>query len=123
MRIIYSNHIPFRGYKAMNLFGMLIVRNDMRYKMNFKDYNHEDIHTAQYKELGFILFLPWYLSELFYNLFVYRFNFHKAYKNVSFEKEAYHYQYDTEYLESRKPFAWYGFIKNKKKKSPTISDY
>ena len=29
MKIIYNNTIPFKGFKAMNLFGVLFVRNDI----------------------------------------------------------------------------------------------
>ena len=33
MKIIYNNIIPFKGFKAMNLFGVLFVRKDA--KKNF----------------------------------------------------------------------------------------
>ena len=53
---IYNNIIPFKGYKAMNFFGLLFVRNDQIIsKINE---NHEDIHTEQMKET---LFIPFYL--------------------------------------------------------------
>lgn len=44
MKLIYNNIIPFKGFKAINLFGLCFVRNGM--KMSDKDINHESIHTA-----------------------------------------------------------------------------
>lgn len=34
-----------------------------------------------------------------------------AYKDISFEREAKNYHYDMFYLEERKPFAWFKYIK------------
>jgi hypothetical protein len=44
MKLIYNNIIPFKGFKAINLFGLCFVRKGM--KMFEKDINHESIHTA-----------------------------------------------------------------------------
>ena len=38
MKLIYNNLIPFKGFKAINLFGLCFVRNGM--KMSEKDINH-----------------------------------------------------------------------------------
>ena len=69
----------------MNLFGLLLIRKDQRDFMSTKDYNHEQIHTAQYRELGYLFFLPIYIIEWFIKLFYYRFNAHHAYRAISFE--------------------------------------
>ena len=45
MKIIYNNIIPFKGYLAMNLFGFLFVRKDLKDKLNSIVVNHEAIHT------------------------------------------------------------------------------
>lgn len=42
MKIIYNNLIPFKGYKAINLFGLVFVRKGA--KFTEVDYNHEHIH-------------------------------------------------------------------------------
>ena len=44
MKIIYNNVIPFKGFKAINLFGIVFVRKGC--KMNNIDINHEKIHSA-----------------------------------------------------------------------------
>ena len=44
MKLIYNNIIPFKGFKAMNLFGLCFVRKGM--KMSEKDINHKSIHST-----------------------------------------------------------------------------
>ena len=41
MKIIYNNYIPFNGFKAINLFGIVFARR----KLSQKDIKHELIHT------------------------------------------------------------------------------
>ena len=53
MKIIRNNYIPFQGYKAINLFGILFVRGNAR--INEKTIRHEAIHTTQMKELWYFL--------------------------------------------------------------------
>lgn len=103
IKIIYNNIIPFKGFVAMNLFGVLFVRNGV--KITDILINHESIHTAQMKELGYIPFYLLYGIEYVYNLLKYKFNAHEAYRNISFEKEAYQYQKYLDYLDIRKHYA------------------
>ena len=97
--IIYNKFIPFKGFKAMNFFGIIFARK----QLNEIDINHEKIHTAQMKELFYIIFYIWYLIEWICNLFEYR-NFIEAYKHISFEKEAYAQQDNMYYLSYRDNF-------------------
>lgn len=99
MKLIYNNIIPFKGFKAINLFGLCFVRNGM--KMTEKDINHESIHTAQMKEL---LYLPFYL--LYFGEWLVRlFGKGNAYRNISFEREAYANQNNLTYLSTRKHYS------------------
>lgn len=97
--IIYNKIIPFKGYKAINLFGFIFARKEL----NNIDIQHELIHTAQMKELLFIGFYIWYLIEWLILLFKYC-NFNKAYKNIRFEKEAYEHESTIAYLKERKHY-------------------
>lgn len=101
--VIRNSLIPFKGFRAMNLFGIIFVRKDCE----FPDYslNHEKIHTAQIIECGFIFFYIIYLMEFLINLITYR-DFLRAYYSISFEKEAYFYQHDMTYLSKRKHYNW-----------------
>jgi len=42
--VIYNNIIPFKGYKAINLFGFIFARKGCN--LTDVDINHEKIHTA-----------------------------------------------------------------------------
>ena len=101
MKIIRNKYIPFPGYKAINLFGILFVRGNA--KINDTTINHERIHTAQMKELLYIPFYVLYVLEWIVKLIQFR-NGHMAYRNISFEREAYQNQENTQYLKSRRFF-------------------
>lgn len=103
MKIIRNKYIPFGGYRAVNLFGVLFVKGNAY--ISAQTINHESIHTAQIKEMLYVLFYLWYVVEWVIKLFVYR-NAHKAYKNISFEREAYDNGHSMDYLKYRKHYAW-----------------
>lgn len=102
MRIIVNDYIPFKGFKAINLFGILFVRRGE--KMKPYNYNHEAIHTAQMKELFYISFYLIYAAEFLYHL-VRKRNWQKAYRSISFEREAFANQSNYHYLDNREAFA------------------
>lgn len=99
MKVIENNIIPFPGFKAINLFGVVFVRTGVT--MNAVDLNHESIHTAQMKELGYVFFYLIYFCEWAIRLFMKG----NAYRNISFEKEAYFHEEDLSYLNKRKHYA------------------
>lgn len=105
MKIIYNNIIPFPGYKAINLFGILFVREGA--KISEQDLNHESIHTAQMKEMFYIFFYIWYIVEWVVRLF----KKGNAYRNISFEQEAYSNEDNLEYLNNRKHYEWFKYLK------------
>lgn len=100
MKIIRNKIIPFKGFKAINVCGILFVREDAY--IDEKTMNHESIHTAQMKELLFVFFYVLYIVEWIIRLLIQG----NAYRNISFEKEAYRYQDNKEYLKGRKRYAW-----------------
>jgi len=103
--VIYNKIIPFKGYKAMNLFELIFVRSECKERFTEVDLNHEKIHSAQMRELLYIGFYLWYILEYIFNVFKYKGNLDKAYMNISFEKEAYSHQKDLDYLKNRKHYA------------------
>ena len=42
MRVIQNKWIPLKGYKYINLFGLIFTRDAS--KISAKEYNHEKIH-------------------------------------------------------------------------------
>lgn len=102
MKTIENRFIPFKGFKAINIFGVVFVREGMTMKP--RDYNHEAIHTAQMKELCYISFYIIYFFEWLYYLIRKR-SWKRAYRAISFEREAFANQSNYHYLENREPFA------------------
>ena len=70
--------------------------------------NHEKIHLRQQLELLILPFYFLYLLNYLTNLLKYK-NHHQAYFNISFEKEAYHYENELNYLAHRKWYNWINF--------------
>lgn len=104
MKIVRNNIIPFKGFAAINICGTLFVRENI--KINDVLINHEEIHTAQMKELGYFLFYLIYLLEWLFRALLTKDAFsHKAYRNISFEKEAYDNQNNLNYLKDRHGYA------------------
>ena len=105
MKVIYNNIVPFKGYKCINLFGFLFVRKGC--VMSEVDLNHERIHTAQMKEMLYVLFYLWYFVEWLVELAHYK---GKAYRTNTFEREAYANESDLTYLSKRTLFAWLKYL-------------
>lgn len=120
MKIIRNSIIPCKGFAAINLFGIVFVRKEIRPQHNISIrywdtmINHEHIHTAQMKELLYIPFYLWYILEWLTRLAIYR-NARKAYRNISFEREAYDKQAHFDYIiyDERKPYAFIKYILKK----------
>lgn len=103
MKVVRNKVIPFKGFKAINICGVLFVRTSVHVSKEML--NHERIHTAQMKELIYVLFYMLYSIEWLLRMLWYR-DFKKAYRNISFEKEAYANEHDETYLNARSRFAW-----------------
>lgn len=104
MKIIYSNIIPFKGFIAVNLFGILFVRKEYKGKLRGTDYVHEAIHTAQMKELGYVGFYIIYFFEWLWRCITPPWP--TAYNDISFEREARKHEKDGyKYLDNRKHYA------------------
>lgn len=106
MKVIENDFIPFKGFVAINLFGVVFARREywVRKTQYYKDrtINHESIHTAQMKELLYVFFYILYFLEWIMRLVI---RPQSAYRDISFEREAYTHQGDSDYLNSRKPFS------------------
>ena len=105
MKIVRTTILPFRGFSAINLLGVLFVHPGVYLSNELM--NHERIHSAQQREMLFVFFYLTYLVEWLMRLPM-RGN---AYRNISFEREAYANQRNLDYLEARRPYAWRYYIK------------
>jgi len=106
MKIIRTNLLPLgRRFAAINLLGVMFVHHGV-YLSN-ELINHERIHTAQQREMLYIPFFVCYLVEWLLRLPM-RGN---AYRNISFEREAYANQRDLHYLAKRHHYAWRRYMR------------
>ena len=119
MKVIYNKFIPFPGFFAVNLFGIMFVREEFKNrKISKTTYNHESIHSEQMLDfvggnnklliLGGIIFYILYFIEWLIKLIISGFTLGKvrAYRSISFEQEAFANEKNFKYLPNRKRFNW-----------------
>jgi len=92
----------------MALWPFVVIKNASQ-KKDAVFLNHERIHLRQQAELLVVFFYIWYGIEFLLRLAQYQ-NRHKAYRNISFEREAYQFETDITYLKKRKVFSFFKFI-------------
>lgn len=97
---------------AVTIFPFIFVRHKSM-RLDIVLINHESIHIAQAIELLVFPFYALYLLEFLIRLIEYR-DFHRAYLNISFEREAYHNEKNMDYLKWRKPWGFLRYYKLKK---------
>ncbi|MFN4197580.1 MAG: hypothetical protein ACK4FS_00985 [Flavobacterium sp.] len=105
MVVVFKYLIP-RGFQGWVLFPFVLLRERKLFK-NPVFMNHERIHLRQQLELLVLPFFIWYGIEYIFRLIQYR-NINQAYRNISFEREAYTNQNALEYISQRRLF---GFMK------------
>ncbi|MDR1809795.1 MAG: hypothetical protein LBR34_05245 [Prevotella sp.] len=110
-RIIYNKYFPFGNYVAINLFGFIFARDEYR-ALSKQTLNHEHIHTRQMVELLWLFYYLAYFAEWIVRLLQYR-NLPDAYKNISFEREAYRNDRNYAYLTQRRRFAFIDYYTDK----------
>ena len=111
MKIIRNKFIPFKGFKAINLFGVMFVRGNA--PIGDKTIRHESIHTEQMREMLYVPFYVWYITEWAIRSVAWGFGKKQndsPYYRMGFEKEAYANEHDKEYLKNRKPYAWLKYL-------------
>lgn len=104
--ILVSKYIVPKGYIGITLFPFVFVKH-AQLKQDKALINHERIHLRQQLELLILPFLLWYWLEFLIRYVHYK-SWRQAYRNISFEREAYKHEQDLDYLKNR-PF-WY-FLK------------
>ena len=91
----------------MTVWPFIFVREDERYNERIE--RHECIHGEQQEEMLIILFFLWYCTEWLIRLVLY-WDRKKAYRSISFEREAYENEHNPLYLEKRKHYSWIKYL-------------
>ncbi|HNU58604.1 MAG TPA: hypothetical protein PKI08_01485 [Aquaticitalea sp.] len=104
--ILVSRFLVPKGYSGIALFPFVFVRHaSSRFDAQFV--NHEKIHLRQQLELLVLPFFVWYMVEFLVRFAQYR-HWRLAYRNISFEREAYANESNLIYLKVR---SFWNFLK------------
>lgn len=106
--ILISKYIVPKGYSGLTIFPFMFLKTKVL-KGNAVLIHHEKIHLRQQVELLVIPFFIIYSVEFLLRLLQYR-NWNLAYRNISFEREAYAKENDFDYLKTRPVFRFLSYI-------------
>lgn len=104
--ILIAKFLVPKGYLGITLFPFIVLKQE-GLKQDKILVNHEKIHLRQQLEILVLPFFIWYAVEFLLRLIQYR-HWQVAYRNISFEREAYQYEANYNYLKNR-PF--WGFLR------------
>lgn len=112
MFVIVTKYLIPKGFRGMTIFPFVLLKyiSDSENKTLI---NHEKIHIRQQLELLVLPFFVWYFVEYAVRLLQYK-NAHLAYRNISFEREAYTNEHHLDYLKKRPFFSFLNYFKTNK---------
>nr|WP_296351601.1 hypothetical protein [Winogradskyella sp.] len=105
MVLIISKYLVPRGFVGLTVFPFMFLKSETL-KRNNVLINHEKIHLRQQLELLIVPFFIIYGIEFLVRLIQYK-SRKVAYRNMSFEREAYQNEGDLNFLQKR---AFWNFI-------------
>jgi len=108
MFLIVAKYLIPKGYRGMAVFPFVLMKYDFD-KTNQTFVNHEKIHLRQQIEMLVLPFFIFYFLEYLVRLIQYK-NAALAYRNISFEREAYTNETDFDYLKNRSFFQFLKYI-------------
>lgn len=109
MFVIVAKYLIPKGYRGLTVFPFVLIK----YRFDSENkvlVNHEKIHIRQQMELLVLPFFLWYFVEYAVRLLQYK-NANQAYRNISFEREAYVNELDLDYLETRSFFRFLKYLR------------
>ena len=111
MFVIVAKYLIPKGYSGMALFPFILLK-ERRDVSNVVMLQHEKIHLRQQLEMLILPFFIWYGIEYFIRILQYR-DKHLAYRNISFEREAYANESQKYFLQHRKFWNFLNYLKAK----------
>lgn len=109
MFLIVSKYLIPKGYRGLTLYPFVIIRNYLD-KNDKVLINHEKIHIRQQIELLIVPFFVLYFLEFILRLIQFK-DRNKAYRNISFEREAYANEKNLCYLENRSLWRFIKYVR------------
>jgi hypothetical protein len=108
MFVIVSKYLIPKGFRGITLFPFIVVsESDLRQDPVM--INHEKIHIRQQAELLILPFFMWYGMEFLIRFLICQ-DKNKAYRDISFEREAYANEKDLNYLKRRSFWRFLNYI-------------
>ncbi len=107
MWLIVSKFWVPKGFSGITIYPFIFARKNRIDNQIF--INHEKIHIHQQLELLVLPFFVWYLIEFLIRLVQFK-NKRMAYRNISFEREAYANEQTTDYLKKRQLFSFINYL-------------
>ena len=108
MFLIVTKYLIPKGYHGLALFPFVFIKFSVD-KENMVFLYHEKIHLRQQLELLIVPFFIWYFIEYFVRVAQYK-NADLAYRNISFEREAYANESNLEFLKKRPFFSFCNYL-------------
>ncbi len=108
MIVLVNRYLFQKKFSGIAIWPFIILKHK-RLKEDTVFLNHERIHLRQQIELLVIPFFVWYGIEFLLKLFHYK-NSYQAYRNISFEREAYSNEKDLDYLKKRSFWKFANYI-------------
>lgn len=109
MFVIVAKYLIPRGFSGITLFPFILLK-EKNYKNDTKMIQHEKIHIKQQFEMLIFLFFLWYVIEFFIRLIQFK-KRNLAYRNISFEREAYANESNEGFLRNRKIWNFINYLK------------
>lgn len=108
MIVVVNKYLMAKGFKGISLWPFVILKHKALSK-NPVFINHERIHLKQQIEMLILPFYLWYSIEFIIRLIQYK-NRNSAYKNISFEREAYSNESNLDYFKKRNLWSFLDYL-------------
>ena len=108
MIVVVFKFLTTRGIRGLTLFPFIFIGD----KVDVLDkvlLNHEKIHIRQQLEMLVLPFYIWYFLEFIYRWIKFN-DWNKAYRNISFEREAYNNEKNFDYLKTRSYWIFWKYV-------------
>ena len=111
MFVIVAKYLIPKGFSGLTIFPFIFLKEEKDVS-NPVMMQHEKIHIRQQMELLILPFFIWYGIEYFIRILQYK-NKHLAYRNISFEREAYANESQNNFLQKRRFWNFLKYLKAK----------
>lgn len=105
--VVFNKWVP-KGFAGITIFPFVFVAQK-KWLQDDTFISHERIHLRQQIEMLILPFFIWYGVEFLFRMIQYR-NRKKAYRNISFEREAYANESNPNYLKQRRLFSFIRYL-------------